>query len=97
MISMWWLAIILMVLGVIGALFRRQILMISLNIDMALIGAALGLMHSSEQWDNNVGFYLSLLILGIVTLHQMLMFALAYYLYHQFGTLHLDELRNLRG
>jgi NADH:ubiquinone oxidoreductase subunit K len=97
MISLWWLAITLMILGVIGALFRRQILMISLNIDMALIGAALGLMHSSQTWENNIGFYLSILILGLVMLHQLIMFALAYFLYHKFGTLHLDELRNLRG
>lgn len=95
--SLWWPAITLMTLGVIGALFRRQILMISLNIDMALIGAALGLMHSSQTWENSLGFHLSILILAIVILHQILMFALAYFLYHRFGTLHLDELRNLRG
>ena len=95
--NMWWVAIVLICLGLIGALFRRQILLVSLNLDIALLGICLGCIHSSQDWENQIGFKLAMLILGMIILHQLLTFSLTYYLFKKYRTLHIDELRNLRG
>ena len=95
--NLWWLAIALICFGVIGALFRRQILLVSLNLDIALIGVCFGCIHSSQVYENQMGFRIAMLIFGIITLHQLIAFGLTYYLYKKYGTLHIDELRNLRG
>ena len=95
--NLWWIAIALICFGIIGALFRRQILLISLNLDIALLGICLGCIHSSQVWGNPIGFQIAMLILGTIMLHQVLTFSLTYYLFKKHGTLHIDELRNLRG
>ncbi len=95
--NLWWLAIALICFGVIGALFRRQILLVSLNLDIALIGVCFGCIHSSQVYENQMGFRIAMLIFGIIMLHQLIAFGLTYYLYKKYGTLHIDELRNLRG
>ena len=95
--SLWWIAITLICLGLIGALFRRQTLLISLNIDVALVGVCVALVQCSQTWNNTTGIQIAILILGLITIHQIIIWNIASYLLKKHNALHIDDLRNLRG
>ena len=95
--SLGWIAIALMAMGVLGALFRRQMIMVSLNIDVALLGVALAIFHGNQQWQHPWGDAIAFGLLAVVLMHQLVMFILAQFLFEKLKTTQLGAWRNLRG
>ncbi|MBL91600.1 MAG: hypothetical protein CMH56_07275 [Myxococcales bacterium] len=95
--SLGWIAIALMTMGVLGALFRRQMIMVSLNIDVALLGVALAILHGNQQWQHPWGDAIAFGLLALVLIHQLVMFILAQFLFEKLKTTQLGAWRNLRG
>ena len=95
--SLGWVAMALMAFGILGALFRRQMLMVSLNIDVALLGVALALFGGNQEWQHPLAPSIAFGILALVLIHQIIMFLLTRFLFDKLGTTHLSAWRNLRG
>ena len=95
--SLGWVAITLMAIGILGALFRRQMLMVSLNVDVALLGVALAIFHGNQQWQHPWGDAIAFGLLALVLIHQIVMFFLTQFLFEKLKTTQLSAWRNLRG
>lgn len=92
-----WIAGTLIVLGVLGALFRRQAAHASLNFDVALLGVILLLLVSPPSGNAPFNREIAGGLLLLILLHQLITFALVRFLDKKLGTTHLSAWRNLRG
>ena len=90
-------AIMLVAIGILGALFRRQLLMVSLNIDVALLGVALAIFHGNDDWQHAWGNLIAFGILALVLMHQLIVLVIARFLFEKLNTTQLGAWRNLRG
>ena len=87
----------LVFIGLLGALFRRHLLIIALSIDIALFGIFLLIAQIAFiKSDPNGGIIACTLLL--LAAAQILVICGAGILgYRQHGSLHMDEFRELRG
>lgn len=91
------LAGILFVLGLIGVLARRNIILILLSIEIMLNAAGLAFVAAGARWQQPDGQVLFILILAMAAAEVSVGLALALQLYHHFKTLDADAASGMRG
>lgn len=81
------LAGIVMVLGMICAVARRNLIMILLGVEVMLNGAAIAFIGASLRWQQLEGQVFVLFVIAIAAAEVSLGLALIVYLYHRSGSL----------
>jgi NADH-quinone oxidoreductase subunit K len=87
----------LVALGICGALCRRNLLSIFLCLHIAFLGIVLFIsIFWINQADTN-GASIALALILLFSLQMMFLAGLIIFIYRNLGTLHIDEMRQLRG
>lgn len=91
------LAGILFVLGLLGVLVRRNIIMILLSIEIMLNAAGLAFVIAGARWGQPDGQIMFIFILTMAAAEVSVGLALALQLYQRFTTLDADASSKMRG
>jgi NADH-quinone oxidoreductase subunit K len=91
------LAGILFVLGLLGVLVRRNIIMILLSIEIMLNAAGLAFVVAGARWGQPDGQIMFIFILTMAAAEVSVGLALALQLYQRFTTLDADAASEMRG
>lgn len=91
------LAGILFVLGLLGVLVRRNIIMILLSIEIMLNAAGLAFVVAGARWGQPDGQIMFIFILTMAAAEVSVGLALALQLYQRFTTLDADAASKMRG
>ena len=91
------LAGVLFVLGLIGALVRRNIVFILLSIEIMLNAAGLAFVVAGARWGQPDGQVMFLFILAMAAAEVAVGLALVLQVYHQFKTLDADSVSTMKG
>ena len=91
------LAGVLFVLGAIGVLVRRDLLMMLLSIEIMLNAAGLAFVVAGSRWAQPDGQVMFILILAMAAAEVSVGLALVLLLNHRFHTLDTDQASELRG
>jgi NADH-quinone oxidoreductase subunit K len=91
------LAGILFVLGAIGVLVRRDLLMMLLSIEIMLNAAGLAFIVAGSRWAQPDGQVMFILILAMAAAEVSVGLALVLLLYNRFKTLDTDQASEMRG
>ena len=91
------LAGILFVLGAIGVLVRRDLLMMLLSIEIMLNAAGLAFIVAGSRWAQPDGQVMFILILAMAAAEVSVGLALVLLLYNRFRTLDTDQASEMRG
>jgi NADH-quinone oxidoreductase subunit K len=89
------LAGIVMLLGMICAAARRNLIMILLGVEVMLNGAAIAFIAAALRWQQLEGQAFVLFIIAIAAAEVSLGLALIVYLYHRTGSLDPENYRML--
>jgi NADH-quinone oxidoreductase subunit K len=87
---------IVVVLGMICAVARRNLIMILLGVEVMLNGAAIAFIGAALRWQQLEGQAFVLFIIAIAAAEVSLGLALIVYLYHRTGSLDPDDHRVLK-
>jgi NADH:ubiquinone oxidoreductase subunit K len=87
----------LVFLGICGALCRRNLLAISLCLHVAFLGITLFISVCFAEHGDIKAVSLALILIVIFSLQIMFTGGLVIFIYRNQGTLHIDEMRQLRG
>jgi NADH-quinone oxidoreductase subunit K len=90
------LAGIVMVLGMICAVARRNLIMILLGVEVMLNGAAIAFIGAALRWQQLEGQAFVLFIIAIAAAEVSLGLALIVYLYHRTGSLNPEDYKVLK-
>ncbi len=91
------LAAILFVLGLIGVLVRRDIIMILLSIEIMLNAAGLAFVVAGARWGQADGQVMFVFILAMAAAEVSVGLALVLRMFAQFRTLDTDRASQMRG
>lgn len=91
------LAAILFVIGLIGVLVRRDLILILLSIEIMLNAAGLAFISAGARWGQPDGQIMFLFILTMAAAEVCVGLALVLQLYSRFKTLDTDQASNMRG
>jgi NADH-quinone oxidoreductase subunit K len=87
---------IVVVLGMICAVARRNLIMILLGVEVMLNGAAIAFIGAALRWQHLEGQAFVLFIIAIAAAEVSLGLALIVYLYHRTGSLDPQDYKALR-
>jgi NADH-quinone oxidoreductase subunit K len=90
------LAGIVMVLGMVCAVARRNLIMILLGVEIMLNGAAIAFAAAALRWQQLEGQAFVLFIIAIAAAEVSLGLALIVYLYHRTGSLNPEDYKVLK-
>jgi len=90
------LAGIVVVLGMVCAVARRNLIMILLGVEVMLNGAAIAFIGAALRWQQLEGQAFVLFIIAIAAAEVSLGLALIVYLYHRTGSLDPEDYRVLK-
>ncbi len=90
------LAGIVVVLGMICATTRRNLIMILLGVEVMLNGAAIAFIAAALRWQQLEGQAFVLFIIAIAAAEVSLGLALIVYLYHRTGSLNPEDYQVLK-
>ena len=95
----WYLAVsaIVVVLGAVGVITRRNPLVILLCLELMLNGANLALVAFSRMWGNGDGQIFALIVMTVAACEVAIGLGLIVALYRRRIPVDVDELRELRG
>ena len=89
-------AAILFVLGLVGALTRKNVIFILISIEVMLNAAGLAFIAAGAKWQQPDGQVMFLFILAMAAAEVSIGLALVLQAYHQHKTLDVEELRELK-
>lgn len=89
-------ASILLVLGLIGVLTRKNIIFMLLSVEIMLNAAGLAFVAAGSKWQQADGQVMFLFILAMAAAEVSVGLALVLQIYHQHQTLDVEELKELR-
>lgn len=89
-------AAILFVLGLIGALTRKNIIFILISIEVMLNAAGLAFVAAGAKWGQPDGQVMFLFILAMAAAEVSVGLALVLQAFHQHKTLDVEQLRQLK-
>ena len=89
-------AAILFVLGLVGALTRKNVIFILISIEVMLNAAGLAFVAAGAKWQQPDGQVMFLFILAMAAAEVSIGLALVLQAYHQHKTLDVEELRELK-
>jgi len=90
------LAAILFVLGLIGALTRKNIIFILISVEVMLNAAGLAFIAAGAKWQQADGQVMFLFILAMAAAEVSVGLALVLQAYHQHKTMDVEQLKQLR-
>lgn len=90
------LAAILFVLGLIGALTRKNIIFILISVEIMLNAAGLAFIAAGAKWQQADGQVMFLFILAMAAAEVSVGLALVLQAYHQHKTMDVEQLKQLR-
>ena len=91
------LAAVLLLLGLVGVLVRRDAVFILLSLDIMLNAAGLAFIAAGARWAQADGQVMFLFILAVAAAEVSIGLALVLWLYHWHKTVDIDRARSLRG
>ncbi len=91
------LAAVLFVLGLIGVLARRNIIMILLSLEIMLNAAGLAFIVAGARWQQPDGQVMFIFILAMAAAEVSVGLALVLKMYAHFKTLDVDRASEMRG
>jgi NADH-quinone oxidoreductase subunit K len=92
------LAVILFVLGLVGVLvWRTNLIMILIGIEIMLNAAMLVFVGGSAQWGRADGQVFALMVMAITSAEVSLALALVVYLHRRRKTVNADEFNSMKG
>ena len=89
-------AAILFVLGLVGALTRKNIIFILISIEVMLNAAGLAFVAAGAKWQQPDGQVMFLFILAMAAAEVSIGLALVLQAFHQHKTLDVEKLRQLK-
>jgi NADH-quinone oxidoreductase subunit K len=89
-------AAILFVLGLVGALTRKNIIFILISIEVMLNAAGLAFVAAGAKWQQPDGQVMFLFILAMAAAEVSIGLALVLQAFHQHKTLDVEKLRELK-
>ena len=89
-------ASILFVLGLVGALTRKNVIFILISIEVMLNAAGLAFVAAGAKWQQPDGQVRFLFVLAMAAAEVSIGLALVLQAYHQHKTLDVEELRELK-
>ena len=89
-------ASILFVLGLVGALTRKNVIFILISIEVMLNAAGLAFVAAGAKWQQPDGQVMFLFILAMTAAEVSIELALVLQAYHQHKTLDVEQLRELK-
>ena len=91
------LAMILFVLGTIGVLMRRNLIVMLMSVEIMLNAAGLAFIAAGSRWGQPDGQVMFILILTLAAAEVAVGLALILRLYQRLGTLDADAADRMRG
>jgi NADH-quinone oxidoreductase subunit K len=91
------LAIALFVLGLIGVLVRRNLIMILMSLEVMFNAAGLAFIVAGSRWGQADGQIMFLLILTLAAAEVGVGLGLVLQIYHRFHTLDADAINEMKG
>lgn len=91
------LAGILMVLGVIGVVIRKNILFILMSVEVMMNAAGLAFIAGGSRWGQADGQVMFIFILAVAAAEVAIGLAMILQVYHQHKSLDIDKLREMNG
>lgn len=89
-------AAILFVLGLVGALTRKNVIFILISIEVMLNAAGLAFVAAGAKWQQPDGQVMFLFILAMAAAEVSIGLALVLQAFHQHKTLDVEKLRQLK-
>ena len=89
-------ASVLFVLGLVGALTRKNVIFILISIEVMLNAAGLAFVAAGAKWQQPDGQVMFLFVLAMAAAEVSIGLALVLQAYHQHKTLDVEELRELK-
>lgn len=89
-------AAILFVLGLAGALIRRNIIFMLLSVEIMLNAAGLAFVVAGARWQQPDGQIMYLFILAMAAAEVSVALALVLQIHHQHKTLDIEQLKELK-
>ena len=91
------LSVVLFVLGLIGVLVRRNLIMILMSLEVLLNAAGLAFIVAGSRWGQADGQIMFLLILTLTAAEVGVGLGLALQIFHRFHTLDADSMNEMKG
>jgi len=91
------LAVVLLVLGMVGVLVRRNVIFILMSIEIMLNAAGLAAIVAGARWGQADGQVLFILILTLAAAEVSVGLGLILLLFRRFGTVDADAFSEMRG
>jgi NADH-quinone oxidoreductase subunit K len=91
------LAALLFVLGLVGLLVRRNLIMMLMSVEIMLNAAGLAFIAAGSRWGQADGQVMFLLILSLAAAEIGVGLSLVMQVYRRFNTLDADSLSEMRG
>ncbi|MEI6946536.1 NADH-quinone oxidoreductase subunit NuoK [Paraflavisolibacter sp. H34] len=90
------LAAILFVLGLVGVLTRKNIIFLLISVEIMLNAAGIAFVAAGARWGQPDGQIMFLFILAMAAAEVSVGLALVLQAFHQYKSLDVDKLRDLR-
>ena len=91
------LAVILFILGLIGVLVRRNLIMILMALEVMLNATGLAFIVAGSRWGQADGQIMFLLILTLAAAEVGVGLGLVLQIFHRFQTLDADSVNDMQG
>ncbi|EIC29296.1 NADH-quinone oxidoreductase subunit NuoK [Methylomicrobium album] len=91
------LSAVLFVLGLIGVLARRNLIMMLMSLEVMLNAAGLAFIVAGSRWGQADGQIMFLLVLTLAAAEVGIGLGLALQIFHRFKTLDADAVSEMRG
>jgi NADH-quinone oxidoreductase subunit K len=91
------LSAVLFVLGLMGVLARRNLIMILMSLEVMLNAAGLAFIVAGSRWGQADGQIMFLLVLTLAAAEVGVGLGLALQIFHRFKTLDADAVSEMRG
>jgi len=91
------LAALLFVLGLVGLLVRRNLIMMLMSVEIMLNAAGLAFIAAGSRWGQADGQVIFLLILALAAAEVGVGLGLVMQVYRRFNTVDVDRLSEMRG
>ena len=90
------LAVLLFVLGIAGAIIRKNIIFMLLSVEVMLNAAGLAFIAAGAQWAQPDGQVMFIFILSMAAAEVSIGLALILQIHHQHKSLDIDKLKELK-
>jgi NADH-quinone oxidoreductase subunit K len=88
---------VLLLLGLLGVMTRRNPLMLLLAVELMLNGANVALVGFSRYWNDTSGQIFALIVMVVAAAEVVIGLGLVVSVFRQRGALDVDEMSELRG